>query len=383
MAEHKKTVVELRCVCGQHYRVRNAKPGFRTECPECGSLLEVTEGDLHTTFAADGSIELHADQTEAKAAIPLPAEELRPASKGARIGLTGGIAYAHPEAQLYSAMAGRPLDAAMPSAVGEAPDEPPPQQQRAFVPDLIASFYFAGRMGNLQNASITAFGASLIFVIGGLLGLLAGSSGLMSAAFFVLMIPAYAFTVLYVVQFYWLVLLTTAGGDDDIPWFATDWDFWSDGIKPLLTVLWVSACCSLPAYWVYAYMPTAVTFKVPLACVLLVLGWGFWPVAVMSVALGNSILFIRPDWLVRCIVGIGPVYLVAWLLVICTLVAWWLYAFVIPSPAIPGSVAALRVVVVMVYRIVAMALNIYFGYVLFRMLGLIFRHFRTRFPWKY
>jgi len=33
--------------------------------------------------------------------------------------------------------------------------------------------------------------------------------------------------------------------------------------------------------------------------------------------------------------------------------------------------------------IVGFAANLYLGYVVFRTLGLLFRHFRVRFPWKY
>ena len=33
--------------------------------------------------------------------------------------------------------------------------------------------------------------------------------------------------------------------------------------------------------------------------------------------------------------------------------------------------------------VVGFVVNFYFGYVVFRTLGLLFRHFRARFPWKY
>ena len=147
-------------------------------------------------------------------------------------------------------------------------------------------------------------------------------------------------------------------------------------------VVGLSFACSLTGLWVLWYVPETNPQKLLLIWVGLGLGWLFWPVAVMSVALGHTILFIRPDWLARCIIGIGPVYLLAWLLVMITLVAWIFY-WATPLPSVAGVHVAVRIFLAAAIRICSVAVNFYFGYVLFRMLGLLFRHFRARFPWKY
>ncbi|HUU99190.1 MAG TPA: hypothetical protein VM487_25945, partial [Phycisphaerae bacterium] len=177
-----------------------------------------------------------------------------------------------------------------------------------------------------------------------------------------------ALVLLYVVQFYWSILTHTAGGKDELSWFDADWDLWDDAFKPLIWLAAISGLCSLPAFGLYWYVPAAYVWKDPVVWAALIGGWFFWPVAVMSVALGNTLLFVRPDWLVRCALGIGPVYLLAWLLVMTVLVGWTaVYRFHAGLAGLPP---------------VRLAVSLYLGYVLFRMLGLLFRHFRGRFPWK-
>ncbi|MBU0640888.1 MAG: hypothetical protein KKB50_18635 [Planctomycetes bacterium] len=361
----------VRCVCGKRYRVRNAQPGVRTTCPECGSLLEITAADFETTFAADGSIQFHEEAAgEPKEATLLEGSTLRPATKGARPGLTAGVLYEHEEAALADAIDGRRFKVgvlATPGAGDTSADEP--VRTRTFLNDLLACFYFAGNPGNAANIALTAAAYSLIFMIG----------HFMVGPFILIVVFPYALTVLYVVQFYWTVLTVTAAGEDELPWFDADWSWWHSGLKPLLWVGWISFICSLPGLWVHWYMPDTDPGKTALFWGVLVTGWFFWPVAVMSVALGNSILFIRPDWLIRCVVGVGPVYIVAWIAVLITLGAWVLF-LMMPEPAF---VSVVPVAGELLYVVVVTFVNLYFGYVLFRILGLIFRHFRTRFPWKY
>jgi hypothetical protein len=96
----------------------------------------------------------------------------------------------------------------------------------------------------------------------------------------------------------------------------------------------------------------------------------------MSVALGGTILYMRPDWLVRCVAGIGPVYLFAWVLVVA--VAGALIASGRYGEQIIGSSLLVR----LVYRPASAFVELYLGYVLFRTLGLLYRHFQQRFPWR-
>ena len=187
--------------------------------------------------------------------------------------------------------------------------------------------------------------------------------------FLLLMVPIYGVVVLYAIQFYWAVLKHTANDEDVIPWAQTDWSFWYDGFKPLTWMIIISFLCTLPALVLRWLAPPPLNSDPAAFAIALAAGWFFWPVAVMSVALGNTILFVRPDWLVRCVIGIGPVYLVAWMAVLLAVIGWvlflqfWQYWIWIP--------------------VLGFAVNLYFGYIVFRTLGLLFRHFRARFPWQF
>jgi hypothetical protein len=67
--------------------------------------------------------------------------------------------------------------------------------------------------------------------------------------------------------------------------------------------------------------------------------------------------------------------LVAWLQILLTLGVWYLFNRAERPLDQPG----LRLLA----PIVGYAAELYFGYIVFRTLGLLFRHYRTRFPWKF
>lgn len=319
--------------------------------------------------AADARLlPIQSESSEPLEVIPVDYGELRLAPKGSRPGLTGKTELTHEEAMLASAargslaISGTYADIHTPTPGSDTgifiEFEP---GRRAFVQDLLASFYFAGIRSNALNILVIALACSLTVALQYVLVLF--------GPFLLLMVPVYGVVFLYTVQFYWSTLRVTAGGDDDIPWAQTDWSFWYDGLKPVIWMLMISALCMLPRLLLGWFAPPAVADNPAVGWLVLAVGWFFWPVAVMSVALGNTILFVRPDWLVRCVVGIGPVYVVAWLAVMLSLAGWFAFLhFCDYWIWIP---------------VVGFAVNLYFGYVVFRTLGLLFRHFRARFPWKF
>ena len=363
MVQSQAFYVRGRCACGKRYRIRNAQRGVVVTCPACGRAIPITEADIRVALAGERLIPVQEQDPGMKEAVLIDAGELSLASDGSRPGLTGGMAPQHEEAALLSGLHERPLASFdTGSADAPAPDgrrARDPSRPHGFLADLIASFYFAGKMGNALNVLATAAGCTLVWLVG---FILPGPLGLIA-------IILAALVLLYVVQFYWSVLTQTAGGEDELPWFDADWDLWDDAFKPLIWLAAISGLCSLPAFGLYWYLPAAYPWKSYVVLGGLIAGWFFWPVAVMSVALGNTLLFVRPDWLVRCALGIGPVYLLAWLLVMPVLVGWAvLYRFHAGLAGLP---------------LVGQAVSLYLGYVLFRMLGLLFRHFRGRFPWKF
>ncbi len=366
MSEEASHAVLVRCVCGKKYRISNAVAGARTTCPVCGSLIEVTEADLVTAFSPDGLIRVHEDGEPVRDAIPIAHEPVRLAGRGESVGLTGRTDYSTEDALLATALGGR---APSLSAGGAEP-----LRRRPFVEDLLASFYFAGNRNNAMNVLITSVPFTVLTLV-------------MAATPFLfkpLAIPFWLIVVAYIIQFYWQVLRDTARGDDEIPWFDTDWDMWSDVIFPLWWIAGISLLCSGPAIILAVYTPMATPGARILYWVLLAAGWFFWPVCVMSVALGNTVLFLRPDWIVRCVIGIGPTYAVAWALTMLTLAGWYFVSYLTSAaPFLRGAPLVLQFLGLSFLVALSSAANLYFGYVLFRNLGLLFRHFRARLPWKF
>lgn len=359
-------IVRGRCACGRKYRVRNARANMTVNCPACGRVITIAEGDLRAAFFARDTIPLASETVEPLEVIPLEYGEIRPAPQGAQPGLTHRVAFLHEVAQATSALSGQLGGAAYP-AVGRPGQQP--VVRRPFVTDLLASFYFAGIRNNALNILITTAACAIFYpfmILPGFLRLVA-------------IIPLVAILI-YVIQFNWLVLRETADGEDEIPWFETDWDLWNDVAKPLIWVGVISFLCTLPAIYGMAWLPPATPARGVYIWLLLAGGWLFWPVAVMSIAMGGSIWFIRPDWLVRCMVGMGPRYLVAWALVMITL-SGWLFFMMLDVPS-TGSVG-LDMIALFFRAALTTGVNLYFGYVTFRMIGLLFRHYRHRFPWKY
>ena len=381
MERPQNIIVRGRCECGKRYRIRNAQAGVTVLCPNCGRLIPITGADLQIAAANERIIPLKAETVEPLEAIPIECGQLSLAPEGSRPGLTGNQRFSHVDAILNRALQGN-------RSFGATYDDriPVPSRNqspvlvefepgvRGFLYDLLASFYCAGIINNALNILLIATACTIVVSMKYLWALMGFSFGLsnlsmLSLIFVLIMIPLYAVVVLYAIQFYWNVLRCTAGDEDAIPWAQSDWSLWYDGVIPLFWMLVISALCLVP-YGVLLYFGPPTLTSDPLAgWIVLGIGWFFWPVAVMSVALGDSILFVRPDWLIRCILGIGPVYLVAWLTVMLAVAGWavfllfWQIWFWIP--------------------ILGFAVNLYLGYVVFRTLGLLFRHFRGRFPWKY
>lgn len=363
--------VLIRCVCGKRYRVRNAKAGGHTTCPECGSLVQVTEADLETEFSADGLIRLHEETGEARDAVLVSKDEVTMAGKGSRPGVTGRVKFTSEDALLTEATSGRSTAAATNTSAAVDADIAE-QKQRTFVADLLASFWLAGDKKNAFHLCATAASFAVVMMM----------AQLIPWPFNLIMFIPFLIVIAYTIRYYWLVLKTTTKGEDAIPWYETDWNVYDDVLWPLFWVLWISGVCSLPALCLRWYLGIEATS--PLFLSVMALGWFFWPVAVMSISMGNTLLFLRPDWLVRCIAAIGPSYLIAWLLIMGVL-AGWNMMFTI-SAVVSGLAILHPVVGVLLWLTMPAAiaiLNVYFGYVLFRMLGLLFVYHRAGFPWKY
>ncbi len=367
-----KPTIRGRCKCGKLLRIRNARAEQVVRCPACKRTINITAADLRAA-AAGATLELRQSMaTAAPEALPLAFDELRPAPHGSQPGVTGRAA-THDES-LASELLGRPAISENPT-----PDVPAGALDvetlrslprltlwKNFLTDLLMSFAFAGKLNNLILVACTAIACFLPTLIGliPMMGLVTG----------LLMLLWSIVVGLYIVHFFWSTMTRTASGEDDIPLVEPDWSLWDDGVVPLFWLALVSVLCFAPAGYVHFFMEDSVRQGLLLIGALL-LGALVWPVAVLSIALGDSLLYLRPDWLVRCILGIGPVYFVAWVFMLITVAVWTGLSVLEPPADIP--------ILMLLYFPVAWFVELYFGYVLFRMLGLLYRHFRHRLPWDF
>ncbi|MBN2445416.1 MAG: hypothetical protein JXO22_01725 [Phycisphaerae bacterium] len=373
-------IIRDTCVCGKHYRIRHPSPGFTFKCPACQREITITEADILVAPPdIDAGVQIQSPDDasyELLEAIPLGQGLLRPAAHGSKQGAVHKVAYDNEDAMVANALAGRPI-------VNDAGDDEPVtttrtqklQVQRDFLGDLFASLYFAGFRDNIVNFCLLSAAIAILWIL----------FAVIPIPFKFFLIPLPIFAAICTMAFFWRTLGMTARGEDEMPWVDSDWGFWGDAIKPAFWILMICLLCCIPCFLVMWFVPASYAPRLILAWTALALGFYFWPVAVMSVALGETILFVRPDWLVRCVIGIGPVYLVAWIMTMVMLGGWALaFAVHIPTAMTVSMHWALRLLLGSVlYPLVWTTLNLYFGYVVFRTLGLLFRHFRTRLPWKF
>ncbi len=346
-----------RCACGQRVRIAAPRPGARYGCPKCKRPLRIPA-----------------------AAPQVPPAPSRPASVAApAAGAPNGPAAAAPaDGDLFLDLAVGPAVAVdgPPPVAAAAPDVPMEDgtttttrpvhftASRSFLHDLATAFVLNGRPQNVIGVLAMGLACGVPSIL--------RSVPFLSCLIWPLLVVVYVIVLLYVIQFLWHTLTSTAGGEDEIPLIQPDFSWWDDAVMPAIWLMAISGLCFGPALYFRFFAETRESL---LVLGLMIAGSFFWPVAVMSVALGDSLLFVRPDWLLRCIFGIGPVYIVAWLTLVASLfVSVWMQV-----AAIPHNLLAF----ILIYPLASWIIRIYFGYVMFRILGLLFRHFRERFPWNF
>ncbi len=374
MAEPTEVVIHGRCACGKRYRIRNARQDTVVQCPACRRPIVLTDADMRAAAADTSLLPLQADETRPVPAVLIDDPHLRPASAGSTPGLTGHQVHTHEEAQLADALQPGPrLGVGLVIDAHESATAVAARPTGRFLKDLVASLYLVGKRRNLLGLAAAALGWSVPLLV-----LQLASNVFANRLGVIFALAMFVWTVLiflHAVQYFWRTMTDTATGDDDVPLVPSDYDFIDDALRPLAWIAVVTAACALPGWLTFQYLPAGPN-RVPLICAALALGSFLWPVAIMSVALGESLMFLRPDLLIRCILGIGPAYLIAWAIMMATLAG--IGALLVLDPTILWPTAA-RVA----YFLCSTFALIYLNYNLFRALGLLFRHFRHRFPWRY
>lgn len=371
MAAQAESVVRGECGCGRKLRIRNAQPGIQITCPSCSRLIAITAEDISRGSIAADFIHVQPDQDLQNRdalleAIPVSsAAVVRLAREGARVGLTEGITFGSEDGALRTAMSGR-VGALPGASTFGLTASAGPRRLRSFSMDLLASFYFAGVWNNALNILATALVMCIAMAVSSLM------------LVWIIVVPVFLVASAYSMHFNFLVFDTTVAGEDEVPWFETNWDFWEDVVGPIYRLGAVSLLCSLPAMVLAYFMRPTTAAEFTGLAVVLAAGWLFWPIGVMTITLGNSILCFRPDVLLRSMIAIGPRYFLAYGLCIVVMFGWLSVPLWLPKT----GVTALDVLITLTWAFIRPAINLYFGFVLFRTLGLLYRHFHTRLPWR-
>jgi hypothetical protein len=359
-----------RCACGLAVRLRNAQPSTLVPCPRCGAVFHITREHFRAAAAGEDEINVELTSQPLLEARLLDGGELRLAREGAKIGATGKLVHISQDAAILSALGGRMPASRGASTLPTGAEFSGPQ--RPFGADLLASFYFCGRPWNAFHLGIATLACWLPLAASLLPGLAIPALGLN------LLMAAY-FTNLT-----WTIMTETARGEDDVPLGPQSWDWWEDVSKPILLNLWVTGICAVPALiaWYYAdKFATAAQDQAVLIVAAAVFGSFFWPILLLAAATDEPFLIARPDLLFRGLWNVGPLYLFVWLLSMIALggpalAGWSLDHLQMRLTATPAAL-----VVVPLMTLLSVALEVYFGYVLYRTIGLISRHRGDTLPW--
>ncbi len=306
--------------------------------------------------------EEEADGDDLLEVIPIDDTTLSLAPEGTRPGLTGHAHISHGDSAVACAQWALARTAGLAREYTQrqpARDRAGKGRRRGFYHDLLAGFWCAGHLHNAKVILLTAVAWWLLMLPPQIGYLVAGTQ----AAFWlaVATAPLSLLLLLYVINFWWSVARLTAGGDDLIPWIQDEWSLWHDAVVPLGWLVAVSLGCT------FTGVPVALAIDAsngPLLATTAIIGWVIWPAALATIIAGRPLRDLLPDRLLLTIVRSGPAYAAACMVLLLNLGGWlaflwtWRYWALLP--------------------VLGMAVNLYFGYVLFRTLGLLIGYFYYR-----
>lgn len=252
----------------------------------------------------------------------------------------------------------------------------PARVQRSFWEDIRKSFTFLTELDNLAviigyAVMMTIYPAIAILPIIGLIAMFA------------------FYGMLY--AFYFDVVQTTAGGEDDLP-TLTEWDgFVESGLMPVASFIGTTLIASLlgiAAIVLTLERPEGSSTAIIVAA--FAIGWFFWPAIVLAVATLGWGLVLRVDLLIRTpFAAIGPYLVVLGTLGVALFLGWFgSSAFL--ADTTHRAMESMNIppvsVVGFIFRVfesfVLSAISISSSVIAMRTIGLYYRHFSQRFPWS-
>ena len=199
---------------------------------------------------------------------------------------------------------------------------------------------------------------------------------------------------------YFAIILETCSGSDDMPTMGFTDGFWDDVTLPFLKFfgswLIVLAPCIIWTVMMFtggsqgdemylegeqqAGMSGAGSWLIWLA--LLAVGLFFWPMMILTVAInGFSSAVLRFDQLLTSIFKAFPQYLVIWLLLATTVAGSWLGIIASASAAAYLGLGS-GILTTLISNVLINAAQAYCIIVSMRIIGLFYRHYKTRFAWE-
>lgn len=253
---------------------------------------------------------------------------------------------------------------------GVPPDDDPSQDDApvvwtggtGFWTDLISSFWFFKTPANLITLLAIAFVHFWMILLdyGGMFGFI--GKIILSG---------------YLCAFYMSTILETASGEDHLPtvWISNIWD---DLFMPLLqfigTFLWVLLPAGALALGT-AYANGEVPWQ--WVAVLAVIGLLHWPAVILAVAIGGGFSGLWPHVVFRTAMAAPIAYLAV---CIAVMISYGLM-FLPETEYVQSAVGNLHPAATWGIPLIGTVVTAYAMIVTMRVIGLFYRHYKTRFPW--
>ncbi|HUW81556.1 MAG TPA: hypothetical protein VMZ31_02020 [Phycisphaerae bacterium] len=323
--------IHVRCTCGVRLRFPDGTEGKYAQCKKCGAKVLIEPEDVSET----------------------------PNTANPRQGASAAGAHApSSEEDLILSARGIASDTGLRAEKNR-------KTAANFWVDVGQSFVFFLRLDNLASFVLVVVMNLLIAVSGyGMIwGLFGGLvlRGLLAA-------------------FYLNVIVEVARGEDKLPAFSLT-DFWDDVVRPGLLFLVSMLLVMVPAVVAYVWAPSTSDFGLP--WILGVVGLFCWPATVLMVAIGDGFRSLRPDLVLRTILSAFAPYLAIWIMLLLAAAPTYLPELLTwgASDELPAA-AERGPGLILTQALAARAASAYTMIVSMRLIGLYYRHFKKRFPWR-
>lgn len=321
--------VIVRCACGTRLAFAERHEGRYGRCSRCGAQVLIKAASEEIEVAPLDDVAVEGAETGASPALlqPLPGHR------------------------------GRSADAVVAQPASKA-------TSGSYWMDVGSTFAFFRNAHNLGSYLVVVAVIVLMRFVGG---------------FPFIWLPVKVIGTCWLMSFYLSVIGEVGRGEDSLPtvWISSVWD---DLVRPVLLFFASILAVLVPAIVTAAIAPETTDIGVPM--ILAVVGLFLWPAMILMVTVGDGFRGLRPDLLLRTVLSAFGAYLVTWILLIVAFLPVGLGSLVtldyLPAPRILEANPASKLFV----GVGIGAVEGYTAIVSMRLIGLYYRHFKQRFPWR-